>query len=244
MDLTSITDLIHNMENIKSHMFDTYHKKIYTYDTTNYNFVSILQNIYQLDNLSELCKDKIIDKVCSFETDSQKPEIYKFYQSPLFEQFVEEYDKFIKNEMRAIFPNEKFIVYQKSPTYRVHEKNNLSVGEWHRDSQDKYFHYVNIINFYLPFTELTETNTIWMCKNIHDNTNEDIEPILINQNQFTSNYFAHVLHGNKLNTSNKTRLSIDFRIIPGSLYNESDMNNYSSSNRKLKVGDYYSILYF
>lgn len=232
------------MEDIKSFMFQNYHKKIFNYDLNNYSFVSILQEIYQIENLSDLCKDKIIDKVCSFETDSQKPEIYKFYQSPLFENFVEEYHKFIKNEMQNIFPDEKFIIYQTRPTYRVHEKNNLSVGEWHRDSQDKYFHYLNTINFYLPFTELTETNTIWMCKNMNDNTNENIEPIIINQNQFTSNYLAGVLHGNKLNTSDKTRLSIDFRIIPGSLYNDSDMTHISSSNRKLKIGDYYSILHF
>lgn len=228
---------------LKEYMFDTYHKKIYKYDPFKYKFISILEKIYNTNDLSSLSSNNN-NKLVTFETDAMKPDICNFYKSSLFDDFVEEYNNFIKNEIPLIFPDENFIVYQSKPTYRIQEKNNLSVGEWHRDSQKNYFHYSNSINFYLPFTALNENNTIWMCKNIYDNTNDNIEPILIKPNEFTSNYFANVLHGNKINISDNTRISIDFRIIPGSLYNETEMINSSCSGRKLKVGDYYSIHYF
>jgi hypothetical protein len=229
---------------LKNYMFKNYHKKIYTYNPGQYQFVDILKKIYNVEILSMLANDKINNQVVDFYTDSQKTEILQFYNSSLFQNFVDEYIRFLKNEIPNVFPNEKFIIYQSKPTYRIHEKNNLSVGEWHRDSQDNYFHYLNTINFYLPFTDLNESNTIWMCKNIQDNTNTNIEPILLKNNEFTSNYFAGVLHGNKINNSEFTRISIDFRIIPGSLYDETKMTNTSSSNRKLKIGDYYSIMNF
>ena len=230
------------MKKYNNYIYEYFHKKKYAYHSSDYKFVEILQNLYNIDDLTRLFENKNVKEVCNFKTDCKKQEIIDFYTSPLFHDFLEEYNKFIQVEMKKIFNNENFIIYQTRPTFRIHEPNNLSVGEWHRDSQEGYNHYKNTINFYLPFTEINENNTIWMAKNIHDNSNESIEPVLLDNNEFASNYLACVLHGNKINMSDKTRISVDFRIIPGSLYNEEDMINYSDSKRKLAIGDYYSFL--
>ena len=236
------------MDNIIKYISDNYHKKKYIYDNNEYNFITILKKIYNIENLTEVCNNNKNTTICSFETDNKKIEILQFYKSSLFNDFILEYNKFIKNERRKVFLNEKFIVYQTKPTFRIHEKNNLSVGEWHRDSQIKYNHYKNCINFFLPFTRLNKTNTIWICNDINDNSPNDdnIEPVLINENEFASNYLECYLHGNKINISDETRISIDFRIIPGSLYNNVINNecNTTESNVKMKIGEYYSILYF
>ena len=53
-----------------------------------------------------------------------------------------------------------------------------------------------------------------------------------------------LMHGNKINTENKTRLSFDFRVIPFSKYSEVSLNaetKFSVSQEIEFVGEYYAI---
>jgi len=227
------------MSSLQKILFEKYHKKIYNFNNNNYQFDQILKKIYNVDNLQNIYtnENKIL---CNFENDQMKPEIIHFYKSPLFNDFVEEYQRFITEEVRQIFSDESFIVYQTKPTFRIQEPNNIAVGEWHKDTNPGYNHSFNEINFFLPFTPLNKYNTIWMNKNMEDD-DDNIEPILIDTNQYTSNYLANVKHGNIINESPCLRISIDFRIIPGSLYNENINTTYDSKKRMI-IGDYFSKL--
>jgi len=55
----------------------------------------------------------------------------------------------------------KEIIYQQIPTFRVQLANgNLAVGEWHKDKA--YNHGVSELNFWMPFVNTNELNSIWM----------------------------------------------------------------------------------
>ena len=47
-------------------------------------------------------------------------------------------------------------------------------------------------------------------------------------------------HGNKQNLTGKTRVSMDFRILPRSKYYEEESQSSVTSNRKFVIGDYYA----
>ncbi len=232
-------------DSIRNSLFNKYHKQIYKYDLNKYSFINILKQIYNVNELQDAFKSVHILEPCNFNNDQHKIHIKQLYKSPLFEEFVKEYTKFIINEVRPLFKDETFIIYQTKPTFRIQYINDYAVGEWHRDTNPGYKHTSNEINFFMPFTELNEYNTIWMNKSMDDDRNGiDSTPILIRQGEFTSNYLAHIKHGNILNNSNTTRISIDFRVIPGSLYHENLLNNDTTHNNEMRliVGEYFTKL--
>ena len=53
---------------------------------------------------------------------------------------------------------------------------------------------------------------------------------------------ANLLHGNKLNDTNNTRVSFDFRILPRSKYNEDNIKESITNNTKMVIGEYWSEL--
>ena len=56
------------------------------------------------------------------------------------------------------------IVYQRIPTFRTQMPGNLAVGDWHKDRAYRNLEWANAtkeVNYYLPFTDTNEYNTIW-----------------------------------------------------------------------------------
>ena len=100
------------------------------------------------------------------------------------------------------------LVYQKIPTFRTQLVNNLGVGEWHRDRT--YNHGTTEVNFWMPFTDTNETNTIWMESR---EGLEDFMPYTVKYGEILVFDGANLLHGNKTNTSDVTRVSVDFRLV-------------------------------
>jgi hypothetical protein len=115
--------------------------------------------------------------------------------------------KFIKEFIKPLFGGEQ-LVYQKTPTFRVHLVNNLSVGEFHKDSD--YGHGTNEINFWLPFVDTFSTNTIWVESGPEL---EDYTPKSLDYGEILKFDGANLLHGNKINDTGITRVSVDFRVV-------------------------------
>ena len=86
--------------------------------------------------------------------------------------------------------------------------NNLGVGEWHKDKT--YNHDVSEVNFWLPFTDTYDTNTIW-SESIEDLG--DYRPYNVKYGEILVFSGANLTHGNKINTTEDTRVSIDFRLV-------------------------------
>ena len=175
-----------------------------TYDTTVFPFKETVKEILQvekLENLHELEHYNVLER----EKD-QSTKWHRAYYDNFSEKFYPLYTKFV-NHLKERFGYEE-IIYQKIPTFRVHLVENLGVGEWHRDRT--YNHGVSEVNFWLPFTDTYDTNTIWSesKEGMEDFRSYDVKygEVLIFDG-------ANLLHGNKINKTKDTRVSIDFRLV-------------------------------
>ena len=148
--------------------------------------------------------------------------------------FYDVYESFIEQEIRPLF--DEAIIYQKIPTFRAHLPNNLGVAAFHRDRN--YGHSTNEVNVFLPITKAFDTNTIWV------EAEEDKKDFLPMEAEYGNYYVwngASLLHGNKVNDTKKTRISIDFRVMPYSRYEKND-NVTVTKGTKLTVGEYFKEL--
>jgi hypothetical protein len=88
-----------------------------------------------------------------------------------------------------------------------------------------------------------DSNTIQFEKKPNSKISYDqYESLNLIPNCISINYFNKCIHYNKINKTNNTRVSFDFRIIPGSLYKEDNINNSITYNKKFLVGEYFDII--
>ena len=202
----------------------------YTYDTKTYPFLEVLEMIFSSKNLSTLHVGHQFE-VLKREND-QKTLFHLLYYSN-FELIKPIYDNFIREEIMPIF-NEP-IVYQKIPTFRIQMPDNVGVGEWHKDRQ--YNHNQQEINFYLPFTDAFDTNTIWAES---EEDKGDYAPIETKYGEFVMWNGINLMHGNKVNKTNASRVSVDFRVVP---YSKWEYTGGEAINTKVKfdIGGYYEL---
>tara|TARA_B110000003_G_scaffold120964_1_gene123386 strand:+ start:310 stop:1026 length:717 start_codon:yes stop_codon:yes gene_type:complete len=151
--------------------------------------------------------------------------------------FLKTYKELISYISDEIF-NEK-IIYQAKPTLRIQFPNNKAVGGWHRDRD--YNHPIEEINFWVPVTEACNTNSIWIESSFNK---QDFSPVNIPFGKMLI-FDSGLMHGNKINTENKTRISFDFRVIPLSKYSPKQLikkSNLSIAQQiEFSIGKYYGI---
>tara|TARA_Y100000361_G_C11125218_1_gene325514 strand:- start:168 stop:791 length:624 start_codon:yes stop_codon:yes gene_type:complete len=201
------------------------------YDTEKYPFRKIIQSIYNepLENLNEDLD--VVNEHTDQDSDFHKM-YYNFIENT---KFYETYKNFIKEVIYPIFNEE--ILYQAIPTIRFHLPGNLGVGAFHRDSE--YSHSTHEKNIFLPVTKAFGNNTIWAESEYNK---KDYSPMDTNYGEFYLWDGANLLHGNKLNDTNSTRVSFDFRILPRSKYNENNIKESITNNTKMVIGEYWSEL--
>ena len=126
------------------------------------------------------------------------------------------------------------MIYQKIPTIRVQLANgNVAVGECHKDKT--YNHGITEVNFWIPFVDTNEYNTIWMESK---EDKKDYKPYTVKYGEILVFDGANLYHGNKNNTSSETRVFVDFRLVDPSKFVP---NVVGSINTKIKldVGGYF-----
>ena len=136
------------------------------YDTKKFPFKEVVKEMLQVESLEHLHELEHYD-VLEREKD-QSTKWHRAYYDNFTEKFYPLYVEFV-NHLKERFGYEE-IIYQKIPTFRAHLVENLGVGEWHRDRT--YNHGVTEVNFWLPFTDTYDTNTIWM------ESKEDLEDFM------------------------------------------------------------------
>lgn len=210
-------------------------RKIVEYDTSLFPFRVLIEDFLGEKDL-ELIHEKYNVPLVVRENDQETDYHKIFYKNcDLNSGFDELYKKFVKEYVSSMFDDNK-IVYQKRPTFRIHLNNNKAVGEFHRDSE--YNHPLQEINMFVPMTECVDTNTIWIEKTPGA---EDFEPINLKYGQAFVFNGGLLTHGNKVNRTNQTRVSFDFRIIRNKDYKNSFHSSINSS-QKFEVGGYYEKL--
>jgi hypothetical protein len=203
------------------------------FNTQQFPFADHLQQLFDVKDLASI-NDNV--EVFSREKDQSTKWHQLYYTWARTTTFSDLYDKFILEVIRPIYDEE--IVYQAIPTFRVAYPNNIAVGEFHKD---KFYRNINWAvevdedNFYLPFTDAFDTNTIWVES---EEDKGDFAPMNCNYGECIQWDGSNLMHGNKINETGKTRISVDFRVMKYSNYKPSEHGSINTKS-KFQIGEYY-----
>ena len=208
-----------------------------TYSTREYDFESLIKKWLQVDDLYKLHELK---KYSMFSREKdQSSKWHKIFYSNIRSEgtFYQLYEQFLSQIIKPRYNGED-IVYQRIPTFRVHLAGNIAVGEYHKDKfyrKKEWAEKVKETNYYLPFTDTNESNTIWSES---QEDKEDFSPMLLKYGECMEWDGSNLMHGNKVNDSQETRVSVDFRVMPRSMYVDSDQTTINTKTRFAIGGDY------
>ena len=208
------------------------------YDISDYNFDKLVCSVFDVDNLEFLHELDLSLTNTSLLKQANEAETFfhqKFYKK-LNEDWKEikiVFESFIKNEVAHLF-NQDFL-YQKFPSFRVQVPNQTAVSKWHYDSDPDHGHPDWEINFQIALTEMKDTSATWVETVPGLN---DFNPMNMNIGEFAIFNGNKCRHGNKPNRSGKTRVSLDFRVLPIDRYDEKT-KKISYYGNKFIDGGYY-----
>lgn len=209
-------------------------KKI-TYNINKFNFAELLCKEFQVTDLSKITNDI---EVLKRETDQGTWHHKAFYKWMDKDIFINMYESFIQSYIRPLY-DEKIVV-QSKPTFRICYPNNKAVGEYHKDKDYRNGEWalkVKELNYFLPFTDAFDTNTIWVES---EENKQDFAAMNCKYGECIQWDGSNLSHGNKINTTGKTRASIDFRVIEFKNYEPNDEGSINL-NKKFKIGGYYKV---
>ena len=142
--------------------------------------------------------------------------------------------EFVITEIVPKFENDGKLLVQKIPSFRVQIPNNIAVAEYHKDSD--YSHNIYETNVFLPFTDAVDSATI------HAETKANSK-IMVPLNTLLNEMYlwdgANCVHGNVINITSKSRVSLDFRILPTKYYTKNEEIKSVTTSKKMVVGDYW-----
>lgn len=172
---------------------------------------------------------------------------HKYFDSST--EFSNLYNKFMIESIKPkFFPNEEFIIVQKTPNLRIHIPNTSNLGSRKTDPNNniigvhydaEFDHSNEEINLIIPLTKMYNTNSIFHEYKVNSNKDyEEYNNLKLEENEIAFLYLNKWKHYNKINVTNETRVSFDTRIIPFSKYNESKLTSITSK-KKFSLGEYY-----
>ena len=208
---------------------------IHEYDVTNYDFISYFENLFECNDLHKLHEKDTLRQKFDMLNNSNTCWHDKFYKDIKNNNtFIGLYERFLNEHIATLF-DEKFI-FQKTPTLRVHLVDNWATPEFHVDTQDGYNHPPGENNFILPLTRCYGSNTVW----VETEPNKgDYTPVVVEPGQVFQFSGGTLRHGNKINNTNETRISFDFRVMPLSKYDSKYPKTSATKKIKFIIGDYY-----
>jgi hypothetical protein len=219
-----------------------------------YNFISELELFHNIldeplfieekENILQIAELGKNDRKTIFITD-----YYNYVDNnPIF---MKHYKEFISSTIKPLFPNETKLVYQTTPNLRISFPGSSAIGRRSSDpcmdvigihSDDEFNHANEEINFILPITAMYETNSLYFEPTLHSGIDpNDFVELNLNTKELFICYFNKLRHYNRINKTGKTRISLDFRIIPFSKYQEHSESSISYQ-KKMAIGDYFQII--
>ena len=132
-----------------------------------------------------------------------------------YASFQVAYDEFVRSIcapiMAKLYPC-KTIYYQAFPCLRIIQPTDFSIGP---HSDVAYGHHPCSVNFYVPMTKIGGTSALFLESRLGS---EDWHPIEGDIGLIKHFSGGTCLHWTTENKTNYTRVSIDFRLIPGPLF--------------------------
>jgi len=205
------------------------------YDTQKYPFREIVSQMLEVwDGDTIPLEDlHLLEKYDTFiKGTEQSTKWHKMYYDKFAKEFYPLYFELIK-ELKEKFEYDE-IIYQKIPTFRIQfAEGNLGVFEWHKDRS--YNHGTSEVNFWMPFVNTNEQNTIWMESK---EDKDDYAPYKVNYGEILVFDGANLQHGNKPNESGETRVSVDFRLVDPNKFIP-NQNGSIYMKTKFDIGGYF-----
>jgi hypothetical protein len=213
--------------------------KKYLFDTNKYKFKEIILEYLQVNELEkiDIPNIKLNSGIDCLNTPYHKIYNSTYNTNPKLKNL---YGNFIKEFVANLFDEE--ILYEKKPNIRIHYQNNLSVFDYHKDKEYLVKSgledlYSNEINFWFPLTDAYDTNTTWVES---EEDKGDYFPINSFYGEIIQFDGANLMHGNKINITQQTRVSLDFRILSKKLFFDFANENKKNKNLIQYLVNYYS----
>jgi hypothetical protein len=210
------------------------------FSSTIQELTSEVENLFECEDLSRI-HEKINRSYSLRTAENDDQTIYhKIFYDKIhagWYDFIFLYHRLI-SEIKSRYQINYEIVFQKTPSVRFHLPNNLAVGEFHTDSQ--YNHPEGELNVSVPLTDAILERGIFI--KIGDGSDGPIyKDMSCKHGELTLFNGNKLLHGNKVNTTNETRVSFDFRLISKADYlKDREMKSSFGQNVKFELGGYYS----
>ncbi|GHF52122.1 hypothetical protein GCM10010218_36910 [Streptomyces mashuensis] len=192
-----------------------------TYDVKEIPIADYVREAIGVEDLEGLAAS---DRPATRETDQATDHHKRFYDN--FHVVSPIYRKLARS---LLGPSADDLYIQRVPTFRVHLRNSLAVGDWHRDSD--FGHDSAELNYWVPFTRAYGNNTVWI----------DEEPVHAEYGEVIVFDGANSWHGNVVNDTAISRVSMDFRTLPRTSYRPNDKKSVSFGMPFL-LGEYWDIL--
>jgi len=126
--------------------------------------------------------------------------------------FLELYRAFVKRVLVANFPDQHWMVVQKMPNIRFHMPGTVCVPP-HRDTDEgvhRTAHPIGEFNFLLTLTAMFDTNAMYIES---EPGLGDFQQVAMDAGQLLAFHGNQCVHGNRINVTDKTRVSLDFRCV-------------------------------
>lgn len=154
----------------------------------------------------------------------------RYYRA--FDDWRALYVAFIREQVARRFSQPFY--YQAVPTLRVHLPGNVAVGAFHTDSD--YGHPPHELSFWLPLTAAWDSNSIWIESQPGLG---DFQPVRAVPGDMVVFEATRLRHGNRINKTGATRISIDFRCLRQCDYTANDCISVSAG-MAFAPGAYYA----
>lgn len=223
---------------------------ILNYDTSKHTFIEYFRALFNTDELNKLHLKS--DEYARNDLMDVETTLHKTFYSDIKtnKTFKTLYCNLINDIFNELFPNEKALVYQSFPSIRIQFINNMTVPP-HCDSDSIGKHPIGEKNFLLPITEMIKSKRLFIESEPNKGDFQGIDMEYGDLLYFNGN---KCIHFNEKNIENTIRISLDFRLILPSDYNNYILsNNITTTNprdphknrtaTKMVVGGYYQITY-
>lgn len=232
-----------------------------------FNFIEehykLLYNISGLDKIHETIKYLPEKDLEFFQVPVQKfgvsdrssvfiKDFYNFVdKDPTFNKV---YESFINSFLKKLLCTDQLVV-QRTPNIRFHLPGFSNIG-YIENNKNKYpdligihtdsefGHPLNEINVIIALTDMFGTNSIYY-ESLPDSGTDiyDYKNLELKKEQIYIGNLNKCNHYNKINSTNVSRVSLDFRVLKLSDYqNNTTAGTSVSANKKFTIGDYYTLM--
>ena len=209
------------------------------YDTKKYDFRFFAKDCFGTTNLDMVHENNPkYDVFKEFGPDVQTwyhETFYKYLKNENGKKMQKMYDDLIK-EVILPYLGLKVALVQKFPSFRVQLPGNKAVAKMHNDHS--LGHPIGEINFTYSFTDMYDTNTIYIEKMPRSKMFVPMNMKANNNICFNANL---CMHYNEINETGKSRMSMDYRILPMEYVPKEDVFSHST-RQKFVDGGYYKLV--